>query len=294
MTKICIIYEKSKPLRKAITMKLGLDSYSYHLAFGAHEDFNPSKKITLFDFIDKVTALGCDGFQIDPQHLASKEDSYIKEVLSYTKEKKIFLEYGSMGVEASYLSRELDYCSKFESDVLRTFVGFDRYDKTTDINLEIQQAIKNLNKIKAKAEDLNIKIAIENHGDVATDELIFIINEVNSSFIGICLDLGNPMMTLENPLKAAKKMAPYAFTTHFKDYAIQLTNYGFKVNGVALGDGHIDLPLALNILKEKTMLDKIILEIPVEAEKNETAAINKEDSYIRKSVEYAREVLKIM
>ena len=48
-------------------MQLGLDSYSYHLAFGAHPDFSPKRKITLFDFIERVAALRLDGFQIDPE-----------------------------------------------------------------------------------------------------------------------------------------------------------------------------------------------------------------------------------
>ena len=54
-------------------MKLGLDSYSYHLAFGAHPDFTPRRRLTLFGFIERVSALGLDGFQIDPLHLGARE-----------------------------------------------------------------------------------------------------------------------------------------------------------------------------------------------------------------------------
>ena len=272
-------------------MKLGLDSYSYHLAFGAHPDFSPNKKMNLFQFIDRVMDFGLDGFQIDPLHLESRDDVYLKEIVAYTKEKNLFLEYGAMGVESDYLKVELDICTKLDSRILRTFIGFNRYDKQTDIKREIEKAIDNLNRIKQKAENLNVKIAIENHGDVNSDELIYIVEKIASPNIGICLDLGNSLVTFENPITAAEKMATYAVTTHLKDYAIQMTNYGFKVYGVALGDGNIDIQKALKILIKKTTLDKIILEIPVEAEHDEFTSLAKENDFVEKSITYARKVL---
>lgn len=274
-------------------MKLGLDSYSYHLAFGAHPDFLPSKKMNLFQFIERVKQLGLDGFQIDPMHLESKDEIYFREILNYAKEKKLFLEYGAMGIDADYLSIELDICAKLESPVLRTFVGFDRYSRDTNIDAEIEKAFNNLTKVKPKAESLQVKIAIENHGDLNSDELVSLVQQVDSPNVGICLDLGNSMATFEDPVEALEKMAPYSFTTHFKDYAVQMTNYGFKVKGIALGDGNIDLSSALKILKEKTTLDKIILEIPVEAGSNEEITLRNENEIIQRSIKYARNMLKI-
>ena len=274
-------------------MKLGLDSYSYHLAFGAHPDFLPSKKMDLFQFMDKISELELDGFQIDPMHLSGKDGVYLSEIFKYAKEKNLFLEYGAMGIDAGYLSNELDICVKLESPVLRTFVGFDRYSRDTNIDSEIEKAINHLTKVKSKAELLQVKIAIENHGDLNSDELISVVQKVNSPNIGICLDLGNSMFTFEDPLIAAEKMAPYAFTTHFKDYAVIMTNYGLKVKGAALGEGNIDLVKALKILKQNTELDKIILEIPVEAGSNEAFALQNENEIIQRSVGYARNVLNI-
>jgi len=121
--------------------------------------------------------------------------------------------------------------------------------------------------------------------------LIYIVEKIASPNIGICLDLGNSLMTFENPIAAAGKMATYAFTTHFKDYAIQMTNYGFKVYGVALGDGNIDIQKAMKIFLEKTNLDRIILEIPVEATDNENDSLAREDEFVEKSICYARKIL---
>lgn len=272
-------------------MKLGLDSYSYHLAFGAHTDFSPKKKMTIFEFIDRVAALNLDGFQIDPMHLTSRDKSYLAEIRSLAESNHLFLEYGTIGVESENLARELEICQWLGSPVLRTFVGFNRYDARTNVPVEIQQAIANLNQVKELAKKVNVKIAIENHGDVTTDELLQIVRSVAHPLVGICLDLGNPMLTLESPLPAVEKMAPFAITTHFKDYAVQLTNYGCKITGVALGDGNIDLQRAAQILCTQSALDRIILEIPIEARNNETEALAFEDACVRRSVIFAREQL---
>lgn len=274
-------------------MKLGLDSYSYHLAFGAHPDFTPKKRMNLIQFIGRVKALNLDGFQIDPMHLESKDASYLRKIASLAQENQLFLEYGAIGVDYSYLLDELDVCLKLNSSVLRTFIGFNRYDKQTNISLEIQNAIHQLNKIKQNAQDLQIKIAIENHGDVTSDELVYIIEKVASPNVGICLDLGNPLLTMEDPIEATEKMAPFTFTTHFKDYAIQMTNYGCKVCGVALGQGNIDLAAGLKILRENTSLDKIILELPIEARGDEVLTLQIEDQIVARSVDYTREMLRI-
>jgi len=275
-------------------MKLGLDSYSYHLAFGAHPDFTPNRKMNLFQFIDRVKQLGLDGFQIDPMHLKSRDPGYLKEIRQYTRQQGLFLEYGTIGVASDDLVRELDRARQLGSGILRTFLGFNRYDRDVDIRFEITTAIQQLNKVKDVAGELGIKIAIENHGDVTTDELIEIVEHISHPNIGICFDLGNPLVTLEEPVQAAGKAAPYIFSTHFKDYAIQLTNYGFKVAGVALGDGNIDLEAALKILTEQTSLDRIILEIPVEAMQDQQAALAREHDLVQRSVIYARQVLKIV
>ncbi len=274
-------------------MKLGLDSYSYHLAFGAHADFTPTQPMTLARFIDRVAELGLDGLQIDPMHLLHKEEAYLKAIVQQAEKNNLFIEYGAMSLQPEALSTELEICAKLGSPVLRTFAGFDRYAKNASITNEMLKAVQHLDRIKSKARALNIKIAVENHGDFNSDELVSVVQAVNSPWIGICLDLGNAMLTFEDPIQACRKMAPFAMTTHFKDHGVDLTHYGCIVYGTALGDGMIDLKEALHLLKTNTQLDRIILEIPCRAGTDEKASLEKEDEMVRRSVAYAREVLKI-
>lgn len=275
-------------------MKLGLDSYSYHLAFGAHPDFCPRQKMTLTGFIDRVAELGLDGFQIDPMHLPHRDDSFLRSIRRQAESHNLFIEYGAMSLQPEQLADDLEVCAQLGSPVLRTFAGFDRYGKGTVIADEMRKAVQYLDLIKSKAEAAGIRIAVENHGDFSADELVRVVQAVDSPWVGICLDLGNAMLTFEDPIQACRKMAPFAMTTHFKDHGVTLTNSGCVVYGTALGDGVIDLHAALDLLRSTTRLERIILEIPCQAETDESACLEKEDDMIRRSIAYARDVLNIV
>lgn len=276
-------------------MKLGLFSYSYHLAFGKHDVFTPSEKnkMDIFGFMDRAYELGFDGIQIDICHLESHEDSYLEKVGNYARNKNFYIEYGSTGISEDHTLKELEITRKLGANLMRTFMGFDRYIKGTDVSKEISYAVKILKEVEVKAKEYDIKIAIENHCDATVDEIISLMEQVHSPYIGMCVDLGNFMIHLEKPEESVRKLAPYIINTHFKDYAVHMENWGFKTFGVPLGEGMINLNEVLKILEEESKLDRIMLEIPVEKEDTEEKTLAKEDDYVAKSATYAREVLKI-
>ena len=145
--------------------------------------------------------------------------------------------------------------------------------------------------MKDQAEAYGAKIAVENHCDATTDELLGIMKTVNSPNVGVCVDPGNFMIYLENPVDSIIKLAPYVFTTHLKDYAVSMENYGFKYFGVPLGEGVIDLHSIVRMLRDQVGLEYIVLEVPVEKENYEQATIAKEDDFVRRSLKYAHEQL---
>ncbi len=272
-------------------IKLGLFSYSYHLAFGAHEVFTPSKRMTLYQFMDKAKEMGLDGIQIDATHLQSTGSEYIDRLKSYAGAHGLYLEYGITGIAEEHLLGHLEIAKRLGASVMRTYIGFNPRDKNVVVPEEVEHAVVALNAVKHKAQLYGVRIAVENHCDLTTDELLGLITRVNSPNIGVCVDLGNFMIHLENPEDSVRKLAPYIVNTHFKDYAFSMENWGFKAFGVALGDGAIDLETILDILIDEAHLDRIMLEVPVEQEATEEATLKKEDDMVRKSVLYAKEVL---
>lgn len=275
-------------------MKLGVFSYSYHLAFGKHDIFKPSQPITIFDFMEKMARLGVDGIQIDIMHLESAEDAYLEKVADFAKERNLTIEYGSTGIEDEHMLRELQIAHKLGAKLMRTFMGFNRYDHSVDAKEVVDQAIKTLAEVEGTAKELGILIAVENHCDATVDEMLKIMKRIDSDQIGICVDLGNFMIHQEKPIDSVKKLAPYIINTHFKDYNMEMMNWGFKAYGVPLGQGVIDLKGIFEILVNESKIDQLMLEIPVEpVYNNEIETLEKEDTYVTQSIEYARNILGI-
>ena len=56
--------------------------------------------------------------------------------------------------------------------------------------------------------------------------------------MGACLDTGNPMWVMEDPLLTLEVLGPYTVTTHIRDSVVFEHPRGAAAQWVALGDGH--------------------------------------------------------
>jgi len=105
----------------------------------------------------------------------------------------------------------------------------------------MESTIQVFKSVRGAAQDLNVKIALENHaGDMQAREVRTIVEEAGKDYVGACLDTGNPMWVAEDPLLALEVLAPYVVTTHVRDSAICEHPRGAAAQWVALGDGCID------------------------------------------------------
>ncbi len=92
-------------------------------------------------------------------------------------------------------------------------------------------------------------LAVENHKDWRADELIRILKQHGNDHVGVCLDTGNSMALLEDPMDVVEALAPRAFTTHFKDMAVEEYKEGFLLSEVPLGTGVLDLPRVIQVVR---------------------------------------------
>ena len=99
------------------------------------------------------------------------------------------------------------------------------------------------------AARLDILLAVENHKDWRADELLAILKRVGNDHVGICLDTGNSIALLEDPMDVIEALAPRSFTIHFKDMGVEEYREGFLLSEVPLGTGILDLPRAVRILR---------------------------------------------
>lgn len=126
---------------------------------------------------------------------------------------------------------------------------------------KINKIIKILTTIKPLLKKNNIKIAIENHQDLDSDDLLLIINRIGKKYVGVNFDIGNAYATLEKPLDFFKKTYKHIINIHLKDYIVSKTNNGFKLSRVSTFDGNIDLKNIINYIKQKKINFLYSLEI---------------------------------
>ncbi len=95
----------------------------------------------------------------------------------------------------------------------------------------------------------DIRLAVENHKDWRADELISVLDRLGNDHVGICLDTGNSIALLEDPMEVVDALAPRTFTTHFKDMAVEESRDGFLLSEVPLGTGLLDMPRVVRTLR---------------------------------------------
>src|ERR1017187_254084 len=56
----------------------------------------------------------------------------------------------------------------------------------------------------------DVHLAVENHKDWRADELIRVLKQVGNDHVGVCLDTGNSIALLEDPMEVVLALAPWA------------------------------------------------------------------------------------
>ena len=101
-------------------------------------------------------------------------------------------------------------------------------------------ARETLNREARKAAQAGLQIAIENHQDFGSDELMAFAEEAGPN-VGIAMDTGNAFAVGEDPVAFAARVAPRIKHVHLKDYVSQFTPEGFRLIRCAIGDGCVPL-----------------------------------------------------
>lgn len=106
-----------------------------------------------------------------------------------------------------------------------------------------------------------LKLAIENHKDHTTEELVGMMKAISSEWIGVLVDTGNNLALLEEPHGVIEALAPFALSVHLKDMAVQSADDGFLLSEVPLGTGFLDLPRMITTLRKANPAIVINLEM---------------------------------
>ena len=292
-------------------MLLGLHTYSFYLhGIGqAWADFKLPwpRQMSTFELFNEAVAMGLDGLHLDDGVLETLDASYLEEVRAAAAECNLYLEYnfsmdlGGMGIGIQHdLGEAIATAAALGSDVVKVSMDLQRPRPLAasrfhpQVKAQMQKFASQLKAAASAAEDAGVRIAVENHCDSFSEEILWLLDLVDRPVVGACIDTVNALMVTEDPMQAISNLAPRAFTNHFRDDRIELQRYGFKLTGTAVGEGDIDMKGAYEIIKTKSRMRRINIETEMEIPLNDMQqALRMEKETIIRSIRYCREVLGI-
>lgn len=137
--------------------------------------------------------------------------------------------------------------------IFRSATGGRRYELFSSVE-EFQHfkeaGFKSMQMAEPIARRLRVRLGIENHKDFEAAELAGMLGKISSPHLGACVDTGNSIALLEDPMQVVETLAPYAVTTHIKDMAVQEAADGFLLSEVPLGQGILDLPRMFELFEK--------------------------------------------
>jgi len=230
-------------------MRIGLAVYGTTFSMG----INPASsqpRITVYQLIEQTVAANLQGIEL-PVPLLANED--IPSVARAIRERGLFVTLATGGYKAGPLIEAIQLAAQLGAETVRTVVGGakiggDRSPLAGRWQPFLQEVLSNLKEATVVADKVGVNIAVENHQDLASEELLWLCESIGSTRFGITLDTGNPLATAEEPLDYFRRVAPHLKNVHIKDYTIHLSEEGYRLVRCPIGQGVIDFPALFKIL----------------------------------------------
>ena len=203
-------------------MKVGLDALTL-------------KAVSLdpLELLELTSAHGLEGLHFSARLLEGRDDAYVERFAEEAQARGLYLELAAAGVNPGQSKRTVaemvadwiplfPLARKLGAPILNTCFGLlkERTFSSPTLAEQIDLTIQVLRELSLLASDYDQIITMELHVDLTALELLHIIEEVDSLHVRVNLDTANALGLLEDPVDAARTLAPYVHTTHFKDTCI--------------------------------------------------------------------------
>ncbi len=169
----------------------------------------------------------------------------------------------AQGTAEEQIGRMVDAARIVRSPIVRAVLG-SAADRRGGIERHIESMVGVLKAVRSRVMDAGVRIAIENHaGDMQARELKTLVEAAGRDFVGVCLDSGNPVWTIEDPHLTLDTLAPYVLTSHMRDSALWNTPQGAAVRWTRMGEGNMGMDRYLRTYLEKCPGRAVSLEVIV-------------------------------
>jgi sugar phosphate isomerase/epimerase len=235
-------------------MKIGIDSYCYHRFFGEvyPQQTPPSRKMSLEDFLRRAKALEVDGVSLESCFFPRLDESYltgIKSILDGYGFDRVYawghpdgLEGGTNHQAYDDMVNSIPRAKAIGADVMRV-VGSSLMFRNQPHEPQLERLTRMFSDAVQIAEKYGVRLAVENHIDFTSSEMLRLLTAVNSPYLGINFDTGNFLRLLDDPIKGMEKLAKYVLATHVKDLKPQKgasVDEWYFFSSTPVGDGLVD------------------------------------------------------
>lgn len=255
--------------------KLGLTTASYtHRWKGRYSSFKVPPFLNVLDLMDYVRGIGVGSVQVPINDWTMDLAQKVRQSCeSYDMSVEGSVRLPLSDQDVGRFEREMRIAREGGVTLVRSALGGRRYEQFRQREDFVQWqagAIQAIQRAEPIARKLEMQIGIENHKDWEVAELIETLRAISSESVGACVDFGNSLALLEDPLSVVSRLAPYAVTAHFKDIAVCECEDGFQMSEVPLGQGSLELTRMVELLHEAKpgvrlhleMITRDPLEIP--------------------------------
>lgn len=245
-------------------MKVGIDSYCYHRYFGEiyPDQSDPGVRWSFHDFVRRAGELGVDDVSLESCFFESLEPGYLAELGAVLDEHRLsrVLAWGHPdGLEAGrneeawhQMNALIPKAECIGAGIMRIVASslMFRFEPHAP---QIEAIVRMLKQSVKIARDHGVTLALENHIDFTSAEILEILERVDSDDLKVNFDTGNTLRMMEDPVAAARRLGPYTVATHTKDLAacrhVRPEEWYF-FSSVPVGTGLIDIPGVVRALAE--------------------------------------------
>lgn len=268
-------------------MELGISSYSFPWAAGV-PGYDPSPKLTAHELLRLAIGYEVKHVQYgDNLPLAELGAAELRELKSLAQRTGVQIQPGTRRLTVENIEKYISIANNFASPFVRVVIDDTHYEPSA---AEVKQVIHQLLPLLRQHQ---VILAIENHDRFTAASLRNIIEETDTELVGICLDTANSLGAGEGFNEVLATLAPYTVNLHVKDIRIQRLSHkmGFTVEGVAAGDGMLDIPAIVQILQPFGRCKVATLEVWSNPAETIEQTLITEKQLVNKSIQYLKQIV---
>ena len=206
------------------------------------------------EFVREAVRRGFRGAEIPARCLENIPAADLTAIRALADQHQLEIVISAFGTDVDYLTTMTKHAATLGSTIVRTVVGGADYGGDRRMYagggwVPFMHGVRErLAQVLRTSERVGVSLAVENHQDVASEDLLWLCESYDSAWFGVVLDAANPLATGEHPITFAQKMLPWIKYLHMKDYTIHWTDEGYRLVRCPVGAGCIPFRELLPLL----------------------------------------------